>query len=299
MKKRGRKIVFIIAMTILALIAALFIFFRLPGSRTKTEFSDVVNSKISNAEKNSDIFTENDIKDLPLPVKKYFRHCGYLGTPKMSYMKASFADVDFKMSESKTIKIDYIQYNFVERPERFAYIDSSIFGIPFEGLDSYQNGTGSMKGRLAKVINLFDQRGETMDKACLVTILAECFLYPNAVLQDYIKWEEIDDTHVKATITYYGISASGVFTFDENGEVLSFETNDRVATAMDGSSREIKWSAIYSDYRDVNGLKQPQVLQSIWHYPEGDSVYFNENKTGVTIEYYYTRKIRQTVQKLF
>lgn len=68
--------------------------------------------------------------------------------------------MDFVMSDKKTIKFDYKQYNLVERPERFALISSSLSGIPFEGLDSYENGKGSMKGMLAKVIPLFDQRGE-------------------------------------------------------------------------------------------------------------------------------------------
>lgn len=271
---------------LLVIVAALVIFFKLPFSKTKSEFNNLIGSKTTAAPKYSDVFTEEDIKYLPSPVQKYFRYCGYLGKPKMSYMKATFSDVDFKMSESRTVKIDYTQYNFVEKPERFALISSSLFGIPFEGFDSYGNGTGSMVGRLAKIITLFDQRGKSMDKACLVTILAESLIVPNAALQDYIIWETIDDTHARAVISYYGISADGIFTFDENGKWLSFKTSDRVATDMNGNERQAEWSAIISDYKDNNGILQPAVLQSIWHYPEGDSIYFNENKVGVSIEYY-------------
>lgn len=276
----------IFAWVMISVIGLFIIFIKLPFSVIESEFNKAVDSTISNTEMQSDIFTEDDLDGLPLPVQKYFRYCGYIGTPKMSYMKASFSGVDFKMSDKKTIKINYEQYNFVKTPERFAYIESSLIGIPFEGLDSYRNGEGSMKGNIAKVITLFDQRGRTMDKACLVTVLAECFLVPNAALQEYIKWEAMDDTHAKAIISWKGITAEGIFTFDEEGKVLTFMTNDRVATSMDGSSREAAWSAIYSDYQEVNGIKQPRVLQSIWHYPEGDSVYFNENKVEVAIRYY-------------
>ncbi|MDF2567767.1 MAG: hypothetical protein K0R90_1223, partial [Oscillospiraceae bacterium] len=149
------------------LIIAVVIFFKLPYSKTKSEFHSEVDNKISTLTKYSSVFTEDDIKALPFPVQKYFKYCGYLGTPKMSYMKATFTDVDFKMSQSKTIKIDYTQYNFVEKPERFALISSSLFGVPFEGFDSYRNGVGSMKGSIAKLVPLFDQRGQSMDKACL------------------------------------------------------------------------------------------------------------------------------------
>lgn len=275
----------IISSIVLILIAAVIVFFNIPYSKTKSEFNSTINTMISKSPKSSDVFTKEDTKDLPLPVQKYFEYCGYLGTPKMSYMRATFKNVDFKMSADKTLKIDYTQYNFVEKPERFAFIDSSLYGIPFEGFDSYQDGVGSMKGTIAKTITLFDQRGTSMDKASLVTILAECLAIPNVALQDYIEWEEIDTTHAKATITYYGISASGIFTFDENGLMLSFKTKDRLATNMDGSTREAEWSAIISDYQLVNELRQPKILQSIWHYPEGDSIYFNENKSSVTFEF--------------
>lgn len=268
------------------LFAAITVFFKLPYSRTAAEFTNIADSKLLNMDNKTDIFTDNDIAGLPLPVQKFFRHCGYLGTPKMKAMKANFTNVDFKLSATKTIKIDYVQYNFVEKPERFAYINSSLFGVPFEGLDSYQNGTGSMKGSLAKVIPLFDQRGGDMDKASLVTILAECFVVPNIALQDYIKWEEVDDRQAKATISYYDISASGVFTFDDDGKVLSFKTSDRSAVDMNGTVREADWSAVYCCYEDVNGIKQPMVLKSIWHYPEGDRIYFNENNTSVAVKYY-------------
>lgn len=271
---------------LIAIICVIVIFFNIPYSKTKTEFNRIIEQKSSIINKNAEVFTENDIKDLPVPVQRYIIKCGYIGKSKMNYMKAEFKNVDFRMSPEKTIKIDYTQYNFVNQPDRFALIDSSLYGIPFEGLDSYNNGVGSMKGSIAKLITLFDQRGAEMDKASLVTFLAECLIVPNVALQDYIVWEEIDETHAKATISYYEISVSGIFTFDENGLWQSFETSDRVATSMDGSKREAKWSAIINDYQETNGILQPRIVQSIWHYPEGDDVYFNENKSEVSIVYY-------------
>jgi len=125
-----------------------------------------------------------------------------------------------------------------------------------------------------------------MDQACLVTFLAESLLIPSVVLQDYITWEELDENHARATISYDGISASGIFTFEDNGAMKSFRTKDRVATGMDGSIREAEWSAVIGDYREENGIKKPQILQAIWHFPEGDWIYFNGNKTEVKIQFH-------------
>lgn len=270
---------------IILLILGIVIFLLLPFSPAKASFERITEIKTKGADHTAEIFTEGDIEGLPRPVQQYFRHCRFLGTPKMAYMKAELNHVDFVMSDTKTIKIDYKQYNLVEKPERFALISSSLSGIPFEGLDSYENGKGSMRGMLAKVIPLFDQRGENMDRACLVTWLAECLMVPGAALQDFVKWEPMDDTNVRASITWEGINAEGVFTFDASGKLLSFRTGDRVAVDMEGNETEADWSAYFRDYRSVNGILQPKAIQAVWHYEKGDCIYFNQNGSEISIRY--------------
>jgi len=120
--------------------AGVAVFFRAPFSPTSKQFQTVTNEARRTATHATETFGEEVIARLPLPVQRYFRYCGYLGAPRMSYMKASLENVDFVMSEIRTIKIDYEQFNLAERPERYALISSSLFGIPFEGLDSYGNG---------------------------------------------------------------------------------------------------------------------------------------------------------------
>ncbi len=289
MKKRSKKRMLVITIGVLLLVIGIItVFFNISYSKTRAQFSELTGSLLTEMPNESGVFTEEDIVDLPLPVQKYFRYCGYIGTPKMSFMIAVYQDVDFVFGKDKpTIKIDYIQYNIANEPARIAYIDSSMYGIPFEGLDSYTDGNGSMKGVLAKLFTLFNQTGETMDKASLVTFLSECLIIPNAALQDYITWEEIDALHAKATISYYGGTASGVFAFNENGEMLSFTTDDREATTTDGTSEKVKWSAVLSDYEEIKGIKKPTGFQAIWHYDDGDLLYFDGQ--DVVIEYDYER----------
>lgn len=110
----------------------------------------------------------------------------------MSYLKMEYHDVDFLQGRNgPALTIDYTQYNFIKEPCRMAFIDSSMFGIPFEGYDYYQNGTGGMKGVIAKAITVFDQKGADMDRACLVTFLTESLFAPAILLQDYIIFERI------------------------------------------------------------------------------------------------------------
>lgn len=265
------------------LLLIIAVFFSMSYSKTLTDFNLIKDSIFLGKSKNLEVFTREDISHLPYPVKKYFIYCGYIGTPKMLSMKAVYKDVKFLFGKGESvITIDYLQYNTVNKPARIAYIHSFKHGIPFEGLDSYINGKGSMKGILAKLITLFNQTGETMDKASLVTFLSECLIIPNAALQDYITWEEIDSLHAKATITFYGRTANGIFAFNEKGEMVSFTTNDREATATDGTSEKVQWSVVFGEYEETKGIKKPTKFQAIWHYDDGDLIYFDGQ--GVALE---------------
>ena len=167
-----------------------------------------------------------------------------------------------------------------------AFVDSSMFGIPFEGYDYYQNGTGGMKGVIAKAVTLFDQTGADMNKACLVTFLAESLFAPTILLQDYITFEEISKFEVRATISYKGQTASGIFTFNEQYELISFTTNDRAITETDGSMEYVPWSAICKDYQLAsNGVKYPTKFQAVWNYPDGDFVYFDGSISEISYGY--------------
>lgn len=257
----------------------ILIWFYIPYSPVKSAFQRDVDILMSEDPSPADVelFTEEEFTDLPVAIQNYIRHCGYIGSPKMFCMKMEYHNVNFMQEKNNpSLKIDYTQYNFVREPCRMAFIDSRMFGIPFEGYDYYQDGAGGMKGVIAKAITLFDQTGDDMDKSCLVTFLAESLFVPSVLLQDYIAFEEISDYEVKATITFGGQTASGIFTFNEQYEMVSFTTNDRAVQGTDGEAEYVPWSALCGEYRMTsNGIKYPTEFQAVWNYAEGDFTYFD------------------------
>ncbi len=268
---------------LLCAVGTLLIFFNIPYSKVKTEFNEMAAHLIAQADRQDAVFREEDIAGLPDPVKRYFRYCGYIGKPKTAYMKITYPDVSFSFGKDKApLKIDYTQYNDVGTPDRIAYIDSSMYGIPFEGLDALIGGAGSMKGVLAKGFILFNYTGREMDQSSLVTFLSECLFTPTAALQSYIQWDPIDDSHAKATISYRDIHACGIFTFNESGEMLSFWTDDRAVALDDGTNKQVKWSVQCGEYIEVDGVARPTAFQAIWHYDDGDLTYFNGKGTITT-----------------
>ena len=280
---RVRSKVMLILMVVL--LAVILVFALLP-STVRRRFSRIEQDFLATLAPSQGLFTLEELEDKPQVVRNFFLKGGYIGKPKMSGLKAVFEKADFSLGQGKDwVVITYTQLNGAEQPLRYAQILSSIHHLPFEGLDSYAQGVGAMEGYLAKFFRLFNQKGEHMDRACLVTYLAEAFFLPSVALSPLIEWEELSPLEVKATIRAFGMEGSGVFTFAETGEMLSFTTDDRMAAGFDGSLQKVRWTAECSDYRMVDGFSVPSTLKATWHYPEGDLTYFDGK--DVKISYLY------------
>ncbi|SHN66435.1 DUF6544 family protein [Desulfovibrio litoralis] len=269
---------------IILLIIGILIFFNIPYSKTKNNFHNDIDIYSNKFKLKTESITEQDIAHLPTLVQNYFRVCGYLGKTKMSSVRIDMPAASLQSSINKPpMKVSYTLWSFADEPVRLAYIKTSVFGIPFEVYDSTQNGIGFMKGVMGKVVVLFNQTGREMDKSQLLTYLAECFFIPSSMLSEYITWKPISNTQVEATINYKDLSASGIFTFNDKGFIESFTTDDRTNIGTDGSVQRVKWSAIYENFSENPGIYFPNTIKAIWHYKDGDLVYFDANK--ITVHY--------------
>lgn len=277
---KGSRKIKMFVWSLILIIAACVVYLMLPYSPVKNEFWEKVNKISEKSKLSSKQITKDDLKQLPEIIQKYFINNGYLGIDSASVVILDFKDADLAMGVDKPeLKIDYLEYNFVDEPARFAFIDTKMFGIPFQGLDRYQDAKGSMKGIIAKHITLFDVKGSDMDSAALVTYLSECLMHPSLALQDNISYEPLDEYSVKATIVDQGMEVSGIFYFNERYELTGFEAE---RYSYDTNSYE-KWTTVTTDYKEINGINTPTKLQAIWHFKDGELLYFDSN--GVEISY--------------
>lgn len=264
-------------------IVAAVIFFQIPYSKTKSSFQNDVQGYLSRASAKRGVFTEQDIASLPELVQNHFRVSGHIGQPKMTSMTAHMSSVPLRESNDKApLIIDYTLFAFADEPVRLAYIKTSMFGIPFEGYDSTQHGIGFMRGVIGKVYTLFNQTGPDMDKGQLITYLSESFFIPSLILSERITWEPIDAAHVRATITYMGISGSGVFAFREDGFVKSFATDERARISNDGKIDYPTWLAVYENFIERDGIFLPSGVKAIWRDDHGDLIYFDADEIKIT-----------------
>ena len=279
-----KKKIMIALIIVAAVILLLAVWFNIPYSPVKSQFNgDVAQRMQSSAPVAGEKFTADDFMELPPLIQKYLESNGYIGAERHALLSMEYRDVDFGMGPDKPkIKIDYSQRDFADSPDRLAFIDSKMFGVPFQGYDYYMDGKGGMKGVLAKLFTLFDQTGPEMDKACLITYLAEAFFLPEALLKEFITFKQVDEHTVEATITNKGVSASGVFHFNDSYEMISFTTNDRGQIAPDGSIEYTPWEAQCENYKEYSdGIKRPTVFRAVWKNKDADFIYFDGKISSV------------------
>lgn len=230
------------------------------------------------------IFEEKEIKKLPNLLQKYFAYSGYVGKPMMSASTTEYPAVDFLLN-GKWIKIKYIQVNSSSTFERLAFIDAKLAKIvPFQGIDDNMEGKGRMHGVLGNLITVFDVTGPEMNQAALVTALAEGLFCPSSFLQKDIMWEEVDQNHLKATLTRYGVTVSGIYEIRDNGEIANIVTNDRYEE-MKGMMIRRKWIAEVGDYKKINGVMNPTSVRVSWLDDNKKRTYFEGR--DVVISYLY------------
>lgn len=281
MKRRVKRKMGLILGAILLLVSILVIYFNVPYSRLKTNFKDYLVESEENINENKKA-AKYTLEDLPQSMQNFYSYTKLVNKVSSNHVSFNFKDADFVNIEmNKTLKIDYSEHIFGYVPARFAFIDSSLYGIPFQGLDSFINGEGGMKGVVAKNITLFNQRGEEMNKAALVTWLAEIIFMPSQLLSGDVDIKEIDKNTVGVSITYDNIKASGIYKFLDSGELVEFTTDDRALIYNDGRLEHRKWSALYEDYKNNGHLLLPNRLKSKWHFDNEDIIYFD----GTDIEY--------------
>ena len=274
---------------ILVVVGCIIIFFNC-GSKQYRKFSGAMLSRAESVSENAEYCSENEIDKLPSCLKDYCRFINLAGTKKHNILHCLFKNTDFVFNEKKgvTIKMDYDLWIFADRPHREAFCKSSVMGIPFEGIDYFDDTdrTGGMKGHIAKLFQIFDQKVPNMERTMYITLLAEsAMLNPSFLLSEYVEYQEIDSTKCYAKITCNGVSGEGCFTFDKERGILRYESDQRQEPEVeDGKTIAVGWRCEGGNFQSVNGLKIPSYCKVTKIYPDREVVYFSSENYELKLE---------------
>lgn len=238
---------------------------RIAKSEIRAELYDNIRIKLN------EVYSEKDFEKLPLQLRSYFKAAGFIGKPKESNLQIIYDNALIKMdASSKWKKINCDHLLFSNPHVRIVYLKAHLLGIiPFEGRDKYKAGRGNMLGMVAKLIKIFDVSDKEMNRSALVTFLSEILFMPSVCLSDSITWQQIDSSSINATLLDSGMTATGVFQFNDAGQFVKFTTNDR----FDGRISR-PWTLKFEDYKNYNGYHLPSKGIATWEYPEYEFYYF-------------------------
>ncbi|MBL8959492.1 MAG: hypothetical protein JNJ98_06555 [Gemmatimonadetes bacterium] len=180
------------------------------------------------------LVTDSDLADLPPVVQRYLRRVGVVGQPRVRNFHLTF-DVQMRAGpDAPWFHGTAEQYEAFHPPQRLFYMKASRAGLPFDGLHRYVGDAATMDIRLLGLHRVQYLAGAEMTRSETVTLLNDiCLLAPAALLEVPVTWDAIDERSVRARFTNAGHSVAAVLTFDAQGDLVNFTSEDR-SRAIDG-----------------------------------------------------------------
>jgi hypothetical protein len=243
--------------------------------RYYTWYKNEVRNGLIHSESLSDsLLTEEDIRDLPEPVRKYIQYTGSVGKPKIKNFKVEFTGRIRKNEKSAWMPFTSEQYNFPNASTRLFFMNAVMKGFPVAGFHSFKNGDAFMDIRLLSLLKVQFQSGKEMGIAETVTFFNDlCFMAPATLIDKRIKWIETDGNRVHAQFTSNKITISAWLEFNDAGELTGFVSEDRYAVNENRAMERLPWLTPASDYRNLNGIRLATYAEAIYKYPAGDLCY--------------------------
>ena len=218
--------------------------------------------------------TENDLTDLPEPVKKYIRNTGSLGKPKVNNFRIEFSGKIRKNEQSAWMPFNSEQYNFMEAATRLFFMKAIMKGMPVTGFHSFKNGDAFMDIRLLSLFKVQYQSGKEMGIAETVTFFNDmCCMAPATLIDKRIKWLGSDSNSANAEFSNNGITISARLYFNDKGELVNFISDDRYAAGENNTMQRLRWSTPLMEYREVDGFRLATCAEAVFTYPDGELCY--------------------------
>jgi hypothetical protein len=245
--------------------------------------SNEIQAMFKNVEKRDVVVTEEMLAKYPAPVQKHLRYAGVVGRKLISSVRLKQTGRIRRGADQPWMDFTATQYYSIKKPGFVWSVDARMNNLPFFiGRDKYMDGEGHMLIKALGVYPVVDATGKEMKQGTMLRYLNELMWFPLAYLEDYLKFEAIDDTSAKVTFTDKGESVEATLIFDEEGKIKDFIAMRYMDN--DGSFRFEKWTTPVESYGEFNGLRVPLSGAGVWKLPEGDLRYIELHITEMEFD---------------
>ncbi|MBD1856402.1 MULTISPECIES: DUF6920 family protein [Leptolyngbya] len=242
------------------------------------------------------IYDQREIEGLPEPVQQFFRAVLQDGQAIVTSVRLS-QQGQFNMSETKAKWNPFTATQLVTTQHPGFDWDARIqmaSGLNAFVHDTYLLGKGSLHASLLGLFTVADVYGTSQsDQGELLRFFAETTWYPTALLPSQgVRWEAIDETSARATLTDGATTVSLVFQFNAEGTIATMRAEARYRDTLTA----MPWSGRFWDYSVCNGMLIPLEGEVGWEYPEGIRLYFKGRITEIYYEFASTDVQTETRQ---
>ena len=241
------------------------------------------------------VITKETISELPSIIQKWLINNGTI-SKKPIYNVYLTQELQLKLKpEQTTWNYGMAEQYFTIQPPAFNWnINTEMNSIlSIVGRDKFVDGKGEMVIKLLSLIPVANTKNnEKVNQATLQRYLAEIVWFPSASLNEYIKWEPIDDNSARAIMEYKGTEGSGEFYFDNNG---NFERFVAMRYQDSNDDKPTKWTVTATKTEERNGIKIPIECEASWEFESGKwtwlklkitDIQYNVNKMPVANNVY-------------
>jgi hypothetical protein len=228
------------------------------------------------------IITQKMLTGLPPVVQKWLIRSVVIGKERIQFVRLKQKGEMRTKPDGKWMAFTATQYFTVNEPQFVWKTDVNVMPlISMVGRDKIVQGEGEM---VIKLLSLFEVAKVTgsdkINSAAMIRYMAETTWFPTAALNDYMKWEAIDSSSAKMSMTYKGITVSGVMRFTDEGDMKSFEADRYKDNGKKETSLE-KWLVEATGYKDFQGIRIPYKNKVTWRLKEGDFNWANIELTDL------------------
>ncbi|MGG9960809.1 DUF6544 family protein [Ferruginibacter sp. SUN106] len=238
-------------------------------------FNNMVNKEVKTVfaripHSDNTVITASMLTGLPPVIQKWLTHSGVIGKQKTNTVRLKQKGTLKLKPDGKWMPFEASQYFTIEAPAFVWKVEVAMMPlITLYGRDKLEEGQGEL---LIKALSVFtvaqDGNNDKVNSASLIRFLSETSFFPTAALSNYIKWEAIDSLSAKATMTCNHYTVSGIFTFTEAGDLVSFSAN-RYYGSNEKAGVE-KWLVTVTGYANFNGIRIPYKNKVTWQLKTGD-----------------------------
>ena len=215
------------------------------------------------------VLTKDMILGLPPVVQKWLEHSKAIGKDIAQAAHLTQTGQMRTAPDGKWLDVTAEQFNTLNEPAFIWKAKVEVFPLIFmHARDKYTGGRGNMLVKIAAIFPVADASGAEINQGSMLRFLSEMCWFPTAILNKNIVWETVDSTSARATMSFGGVTGSGVFYFNSDGDLVRFEAK-RFYARKEGATLE-DWEIVVKNWRDFHDIRLASDCEVHWKLKTGD-----------------------------